>query len=506
MARNRAHCLAADLKKQDLYRDNFVAAADSSAKASASYFQLVRSNNDATIKNLRREKREIESALWDARRVRKNKPEKVSRLSIEAQRAIAKAELDAVVAIEREEEKDALLKAAMAKLDLTETTLNSALKDAHECTDWVDLLGKKGERYSLVMVEIGLQMMSSMLSAPQAVFCLTMFMQTTYPGLVAGEDYRLPTESTFKRWGELLYPLVRDLNRSVVDDAFIIYLHHDGSPRNHLKYTGYTSKCGFKTEEGDDEYYPVPLAMELLADGCDATAAKKGVGLLGDDNLEKVCMIMADNAALGVAKAMYKEKQILVTAKIESGVDIPEDTREIMETDFVGRCAEHVTDLGSNEHVKHEKQEQIRQTIMNNAATYIQHFFCVRTLYSKILSPLDPGRPRESLSDIEDASEGRLPVWKSIFGKVLFECTGRSRFEIPMELKKVPKMGQKEPLLVWKLVEPVVDVWDGLKTFSSLVSDKGKHQVLPPFLPFHFKTTAFLSPLLPSPLCFLPPK
>ena len=296
-----------------------------------------------------------------------------------------------------------------------------------------------------------------------------MFMQTTYPGLVAGEDYRLPTESTFKRWGELLYPLVRYLNRSVVDDAFIIYLHHDGSPRNHLKYTGYTSKCGFKTEEGDDEYYPVPLAMELLADGCDATAAKKGVGLLGDDNLEKVCMIMADNAALGVAKAMYKEKQILVTAKIESGVDIPEDTREIMETDFVGRCAEHVTDLGSNEHVKHEKQEQIRQTIMNNAATYIQHFFCVRTLYSKILSPLDPGRPRESLSDIEDASEGRLSVWKSIFGKVLFECTGRSRFEIPMELKKVPKMGQKEPLLVWKLVEPVVDVWDGLKIYSGYV-------------------------------------
>ena len=48
-----------------------------------------------------------------------------------------------------------------------------------------------------------------------------------------------------------------------------------------------------------------------------------------------------------------------------------------------------------------------------------------------------------------------------------------------MELIKVPKMGQKEPLLVWKLVEPVVDVWDGLKTFSSLVSDKGKHQVLP---------------------------
>ena len=34
-----------------------------------------------------------------------------------------------------------------------------------------------------------------------------------------------------------------------------------------------------------------------------------------------------------------------------------------MLTNFVARCAEHVTDLASKEHVKHEKQEQIRQTL-----------------------------------------------------------------------------------------------------------------------------------------------
>ena len=160
--------------------------------------------------------------------MRKNKPEKLNRLSREAQNMIAKVELDAVVAIEREEAKDAQLRVAMKELKLTKGKLDTIMKDAHQCTDWVDMLGKKGERYSLVMVEIGLQMMSSMLSAPQAVFCLTMFMQTTYPGLQTGVDYRLPSESTFKKWGELLYPVVRDLNRSVVDDAFVIYLHHDG--------------------------------------------------------------------------------------------------------------------------------------------------------------------------------------------------------------------------------------------------------------------------------------
>ena len=54
-------------------------------------------------------------------------------------------------------------------------------------------------------------------------------------------------------------------------------------------------------------HFPLALNSKLLS-----LQARKGKDLLGDDNLEKVCLIMADNAALGVAKLMFEEKDILV--------------------------------------------------------------------------------------------------------------------------------------------------------------------------------------------------
>jgi len=52
---------------------------------------------------------------------------------------------------------------------------------------------------------MGIQLMSSELSAPQAVYALTVFMMKTYPKLEPGVDYRVPGESQFKEWAEAIY-------------------------------------------------------------------------------------------------------------------------------------------------------------------------------------------------------------------------------------------------------------------------------------------------------------
>jgi len=131
------------------------------------------------------------------------------------QRLVTGLQLDAVKAIEAaDEHKEAANELRrenarlLSELNLTPKKMQSAIDvcaKPENVTNCVDKLGKRGQQYDVFIIEMGLQLMSSALSAPQAVYALTVFMMKTYPDLAPGVDYRIPGESQFKEWGEAIY-------------------------------------------------------------------------------------------------------------------------------------------------------------------------------------------------------------------------------------------------------------------------------------------------------------
>lgn len=149
----------------------------------------------------------------------------------QVKKLVAASEMDAVLAMEAKEEvEEAMLVTLAANKDLQRSvkalheSQDAILKELHfskeqlqealgklshpgsgNAMNWVEKLGKRGSRYDVMIVEMGIQLMSSELSAAQAVYALTVFMMKTYPSLQPGVDYRIPGESTFKEWAESIY-------------------------------------------------------------------------------------------------------------------------------------------------------------------------------------------------------------------------------------------------------------------------------------------------------------
>jgi hypothetical protein len=200
-----------------------------------------------------------------------------SKLPPSVQELIHNAQLDAVKAMEAADEfkleietlklENATL---LTELNLSRDKLAAALEQCSEAgnvTNWVNVLGKKGQRYDMYITEMGVQLMASEISACQAVYCLTVFMMKTHPDLTPGVDYRIPGESVFKEWGECIYELVCEVNRSRLDEALIIYYKHDDSPRNGYSYHGANSEAVFEDGNGVRTKQHIPLALETLSNG-----------------------------------------------------------------------------------------------------------------------------------------------------------------------------------------------------------------------------------------------
>ena len=162
----------------------------------------------------------------------------------QVQKLVAASEMDAVVALEAKGEvEEAMLvtlaankelqgsvkalhesqDALMTELNLTKVQLQEAIAKLSQpgsgnAMNWVEKLGKRGSRYDVMIVEMGIQLMSSELSAAQAVYALTVFMMKTYPSLQPGIDYRIPGETTFKEWAESIYEVWR-LNLHAIEMA-----------------------------------------------------------------------------------------------------------------------------------------------------------------------------------------------------------------------------------------------------------------------------------------------
>jgi hypothetical protein len=71
-------------------------------------------------------------------------------------------------------------------------------KEVKALAGLVGLCGKKGETYSLEMAELGMELMSRGMTAPDARGVFIVFMKKAHPDLVLGKDYRVPDANQFK--------------------------------------------------------------------------------------------------------------------------------------------------------------------------------------------------------------------------------------------------------------------------------------------------------------------
>ena len=205
------------------------------------YYQNAVAECKKTLKGARKE-------LYKAKRTAKTHPQPklaTSRLSMEAQNRIAAADMSTVLALEAAEEQ-ATKGTAMVKEN---ALLNVGLKEAREkvlavqkkldeSTPRVDLLGKKGQRYDVYIIETVLILMSLGTTAADACQAFGVFMERTYPRLKVNVDYRIPGDWFFKGIADILYPIGVIGPRKLADVCVRMYLGLDGSPRDGHDYAG----------------------------------------------------------------------------------------------------------------------------------------------------------------------------------------------------------------------------------------------------------------------------
>jgi hypothetical protein len=173
-------------------------------------------NLQKQLQELKIVSKRLHTQIWKLQRPEKRKvlPLQHSRLPPAVQLVLDRVELDAVIALEdaaEYKEQNRKLKVEnfvlLTKLSLSSERLATALEEMkgrdNYCTDWVNVMGTKGRKYDFMVKELGIQLMASEMSASQAVYCVTVFMMKTYPNLAPGVDYRVPSESSFKEWGEV---------------------------------------------------------------------------------------------------------------------------------------------------------------------------------------------------------------------------------------------------------------------------------------------------------------
>jgi hypothetical protein len=149
-------------------------------------------------------------------------------------------------------EQKELHKTTLKELQLKDCELQEAASRLGAVTPWVSKLGKKGQQYDVFIAEVFLQLSGLGLTGPQAVYSLAIFLGRTYPGLVAGVDYRIPGAWYFKHVSECLYPIGVQLGRNLIDQALTAYIGGDGPPRKGFDYFATVASLVIPAEYIDD--------------------------------------------------------------------------------------------------------------------------------------------------------------------------------------------------------------------------------------------------------------
>ena len=107
----------------------------------------------------------------------------------------------------------------LKQLELTDDKSDS-VKASHDDPVGMDLLqvlGRKGEKYSRPAVELGMEVMGHGMSAQTARDTIRTFMARLYPQQLEDVDYRVPSVKMLKRWRRLLEPVCHFIALSAMD-------------------------------------------------------------------------------------------------------------------------------------------------------------------------------------------------------------------------------------------------------------------------------------------------
>jgi len=127
------------------------------------------------------------------------------------------------------------VKQLRAKLDLPSRAEFDRLRSPGEHgINLVSLLGKAGEAYSQEIVELGLRLMSSCLSAAQAVSVVRAFATMLHPDKIEGHDYRIPSAKRFNEWRRYLEPICHFIAVSTIKLAVRTHLSDDATTKDHI--------------------------------------------------------------------------------------------------------------------------------------------------------------------------------------------------------------------------------------------------------------------------------
>jgi hypothetical protein len=136
--------------------------------------------------------------------------------------------------------------------------------------DLVDRLGKAGENYSQDIVELGLTLMATRLTAPQAVAVVRAFVQLEHPDKEEGKDYRIPDEKRFREWRNYLGPICHYLGVRVINIAERTHGAHDATNKNNMEIFNTSFVCELKSRTGGVVIANVPVQFTV----CSSTKAK----------------------------------------------------------------------------------------------------------------------------------------------------------------------------------------------------------------------------------------
>lgn len=147
--------------------------------------------------------------------------------------------------------------------------------DTEQTVSLIAELGKKGERWSQDIIELGMELMEKGLTAPQAEQVTRAFVAFQHPDKVEGKDYRIPAAARFKEWRSFLAPICNFLAVSIIRLAVRVHLLHDATTKDGISVFQTAARVELKDpDSGSIQVVEFPVKFDLLPTGDAVTEAK----------------------------------------------------------------------------------------------------------------------------------------------------------------------------------------------------------------------------------------
>ena len=253
---------------------------------------------------------------------------------------------------------------------------------------FLDVLGRKNQRYNLIVIELGMELMSQRLSALQAEQALRSILGKVYADKKEGTDYRVPPARMFRNWRRMLHPICKWISLRALTQAKQWHILHDGSTKNHTSILHVTARVEYFNGRVQD----MPLDFLVPLNGDADTQAKAMIEALHSDvhkghhaMLGNCVSAHADNAGGAKAESAHAEvmKEIMeMVPKLEAQQEVwdklgPEE-KGLMRKFHKRHCTGHQLQLISD--APHKEEGGMLEYAMKiyAYASVIQRFYCRR--------------------------------------------------------------------------------------------------------------------------------